>query len=37
MLQLDEGKYVVRTERPRVCQNAGSGGNGFVKVHASHR
>ena len=36
-LQLDEGKYVVRTERPRVCQNAGSGGNGFVKVYASHR
>jgi hypothetical protein len=35
-LRLDEGKYVVRTERPRVCQNAGSDGNGVVRVYGSH-
>ncbi len=36
-LRLDEGKYVVRTERPRVCQNAGTGGNGVIRVYGSHR
>jgi hypothetical protein len=28
----EPGAYTIRTERGRVCQNAGSGGFGFVKV-----
>jgi hypothetical protein len=31
-LDLGRGLYIIRTERPRVCQNAGSGGSGFVKA-----
>ncbi|MGA3086725.1 MAG: hypothetical protein ABSE95_18380 [Thermodesulfobacteriota bacterium] len=36
-LWLRPGTYLVRTERPRICQNSGSGGNGFVKVYGSPR
>jgi hypothetical protein len=28
------GNHVVRVARGRVCQNAGSGGNGFIRVNA---
>jgi hypothetical protein len=31
-LLLRPGTYIIRTERPRICQNPGSDGNGFVKV-----
>ena len=31
------GTYTIRTERPRICQNQGSYGNGFVKVYGSRR
>jgi len=31
------GTYTINTERPRICQNLGSGGNGFVKVYGSRR
>ena len=31
-MNLDRGDYTIQTERPRVCQNDGSSGVGFVKV-----
>ena len=31
------GTYLIRTEQPRICQNQGSDGNGFVKVYESPR
>jgi hypothetical protein len=31
-MDLEPGVYTIRTERPRVCQNDGSSGAGFVKV-----
>jgi hypothetical protein len=31
-LDAGPGRYTIRTERPRVCQNGGSGGAGFVKA-----
>lgn len=34
-LRLAPGTYVIRTQRPRVCQNEGSNGIGFVKVWGS--
>lgn len=36
-LRLRPGTYLIQTERPRVCQNPGSDGNGFVKVYGSPR
>jgi hypothetical protein len=36
-LRLPPGNYLIRTERARVCQNAGSDGNGFAKVYGSRR
>jgi len=32
-LWLRPGTYLIRTERPHICQNRGSEGNGFVKVY----
>jgi hypothetical protein len=34
-LRLRSGNYAIRTERSRVCQNAESGGNGFVRLYGS--
>ena len=31
-IHVEPGVYTIRTERPRVCQNDGSAGVGFVKV-----
>lgn len=36
-LVLYPGTYTIQTERPRICQNQGSDGNGFVKVYGSRR
>ena len=36
-LDLGPGDYAVRAAHPRICQNAESHGNGFVKVQASER
>jgi hypothetical protein len=34
---LDPGAYVIRTARPRICQNAGSQGQGFIRLFGSTR
>ena len=34
-MRLRPGTYVIRTDRPRICQNAGSGGNGFAKLYGA--
>lgn len=31
---LSPGTYTFRTERPRLCQNSGSGGAGFIRAYA---
>jgi hypothetical protein len=36
-LDLGPGAYVVHAGRPRVCQNGGSGGGGFIHVLGSNR
>jgi hypothetical protein len=32
---MSPGTYTFRTERPRVCQNGGSGGQGFIRAYAN--
>lgn len=32
---LSAGTYTFRTAQPRVCQNAGSGGQGFIRAYAN--
>ncbi|MCB1533530.1 MAG: hypothetical protein KDJ44_02095 [Rhodoblastus sp.] len=34
---LEAGIYEFRTARPGVCQNAGSGGRGFIRVYGEAR
>lgn len=36
-LWLHPGTYLIRTDRPRICQNPESNGYGFVKVYGSRR
>ena len=33
--ELEPGTYVFRTEQARICQNAGSGGRGFIRAYGA--
>ena len=35
--RLEPGRYTFKVEGGRVCQNAGSGGRGFIKVYGKER
>jgi hypothetical protein len=35
-MDLGPGSYTVRAGQPRVCQNAGSGGRGFIQAYGSY-